>query len=621
MLFILILLCIFHQTKSCPLTDEFLSRCHCGILTNGESYIECEPNSLEKMPIFKRSFPYDELRLTNNFIRHLTNSTFDNIKTIKRINLDGNRLTSIDVDLLKLLGNYLEELILSGDDQIDSVEFLTRFPLKKLRFLKLSRFDLSRIDVAKIFSNLTKLEHLVLHSCQLREIPQLDQLVHLELEGNFLQGQIFLSTSYSRLNLANNRIESIVLQKNPSLVQLNLSGNRLTELYTLPKFHSKLNFFDLSSNRFSFVDATTFAENLTNLNFDKNRLTKIDFEHFPKTLVELILSKNFLEKIEFSKKKFQLKRLDLSWNQLKTLEKNSLIFQLNELNLNENPLECDCRLEWLKIFVNRSTINGSTWRCSKARNSNFLSADFQCSTTTTMSVVRVDIFNVTPIHFDSKFGFFIHWKLVDPQQIVRYLQISVQPGPRLSKKLSSNQSFVHFFDEIDFNQRYEFCLIVVHRNTRDRYCREMFVDQIHFESIDSIVENSEEIFVNEFNDDHLHLLLIGSCIGGVLTVILLFVCCVLSYQIGLRSKKFHLPIGYEHFHRSNYSSSLPRHQTISHSDSSDMTQIDSSFSSAVPNPIKHIYQTIDSRDYCSLTRSDKHLFDFWNDAVQQQQRR
>ena len=87
-----------------------------------------------------------ELILSNNNIRNLTSSSFDNIKTIKRINLENNSISFIDHDLLRLLGNYLEELSLTGDQQINSLEFLTRYPLKKLRKLKLDRFNLSEIN-------------------------------------------------------------------------------------------------------------------------------------------------------------------------------------------------------------------------------------------------------------------------------------------------------------------------------------------------------------------------------------------------------------------------------------------------------------------------------------------
>ncbi|CAF0721768.1 unnamed protein product [Rotaria sordida] len=140
MFLFIILFILINQVKSCPLTDNYLSRCHCGILTNGESYIKCDEKTLNEIPLFKRSFPYDELILTNNNIKNLTRSSFDNIKTIRRINLENNSISFIDNELLRLLGNYLEELILTGDNKINSLEFLTRYPLKNLLKLILKIF-------------------------------------------------------------------------------------------------------------------------------------------------------------------------------------------------------------------------------------------------------------------------------------------------------------------------------------------------------------------------------------------------------------------------------------------------------------------------------------------------
>jgi len=148
---------LINPIKSCPLTDEYLTRCHCGILTNGDSYIKCDEQTLNQIPIFKRSFPYDELILSNNNIKNLSRSSFDNIKTIKRINLENNSLSFIDNDLFRLLGNYLEELILTGDNHINSLEFLKRYPLNNLRVLKLNQFDLSEINFDKFFLNMIKL--------------------------------------------------------------------------------------------------------------------------------------------------------------------------------------------------------------------------------------------------------------------------------------------------------------------------------------------------------------------------------------------------------------------------------------------------------------------------------
>ena len=128
---------------------------------------------------------------------------------------------------------YLEELTLTGDNQINSLEFLTHYPLKKLRLLKLDQFNLREINLQKIFSNMTKLEIIYLNSCQLKQIPNLNHIQILNLEKNFLSNRIFLSTFYHHLNLANNQISSIILQNNPNLISLNLSNNHLNEFYSL----------------------------------------------------------------------------------------------------------------------------------------------------------------------------------------------------------------------------------------------------------------------------------------------------------------------------------------------------------------------------------------------------
>jgi hypothetical protein len=219
----------FNQIKSCPLTDNYLSRCHCGILTNGESYIKCDEKSLDHIPQFKRSFPYDELILSNNNIQNLTSSSFDNIKTIRRINLENNSIAFIDHDLLRLLGNYLEELIITGDNQINSLEFLTRYPLKNLRVLKLNQFNLTKLNLEKIFFNMTKLEIVYLRSCQLKQIPKFSNVQILDLENNEISNSISLSTTYTHLNLAKNFISSIILQNNSQLISLNLSKNHLNK--------------------------------------------------------------------------------------------------------------------------------------------------------------------------------------------------------------------------------------------------------------------------------------------------------------------------------------------------------------------------------------------------------
>ena len=273
--------------KSCPLTDNYLSRCHCGILTNGESYIKCEEKSLDHIPQFKRSFPYDELILSNNNIENLTSTSFDHIKTIRRINLENNSISFIDHDLLRLLGNYLEELIITGDNEINSLEFLTRYPLRKLRVLKLNRFNLTNINLEKIFFNMTKLEIVHLRSCQLKQIPKLSNTQILDLENNQISNSISLSTSYTHLNLANNMISSIILQNNSQLISLNLSRNHLNKFLVFSVKNRNLKDLNLSYNFLTSFDFSILNENLRSINLNFNRLLSIYLTNLPNELVSL----------------------------------------------------------------------------------------------------------------------------------------------------------------------------------------------------------------------------------------------------------------------------------------------------------------------------------------------
>ena len=590
---------LIHQTKSCPLTDEYLSRCHCGILTNGESYIKCKEYSLYHIPIFKRSFPYDELLLTNNNIKILTSTSFDNIKTIRRINLDGNFLSHIDENLLRLLGNYLEELILTGNNQINSLEFLTRYPLKKLRLIKLSQFNLSEINLQKVFLNMTNLEVVYLTSCQLKQIPDLNYIKMLNLENNFLSNRIFLSTYYYHLNLANNYISSIILQNNNNLISLNLSKNHLNEFYSLTISNKNLKTLDLSFNRLKIIDWTSFNKNLITLNLSSNYLTIVNFNYFPKSLLSL----------------------DLSSNQLKTIEKNPFFQQLTYLNLNHNPFNCDCHLKWLRNLIRK--LNISTWSCS--------SSNFKCQSILTPYVTY---FNITYIKSSSLNGLLIQWSIIDNYYTIYYLQISIERPYRISRKLYSNQTRGFISNNIQLNRDYYICLILIHKYAHDQYCLDIIANnpigkQIKLQEYEFIFKQNTTDLVtksNNFNHKHLYLLLIGSCIGVLISFILILTCCYLCYRICQYrninrqhiyekcSQNFSSPIYHQHL-------TCPHHQIMYNSEnisnSTDSSHMDTSLSST--NNPKHIYQTIDSQGYRTLKRQHQHqhLFELWNESIKQ----
>ena len=621
---LLLLLVVVKPWQSCPLTDHYLSRCHCGILTNGESYIKCDDHTLDRLPIFKRSFPYDELLLSNNNITNLTRSSFDQLKTIKRIDLHNNSLSFIDDDLLRLLGNYLEELTLTGDDHIRSLEFLTRYPLKKLRRLKLDRFNLSAINLEQLVQNMTKLEILSLRSCQLNYFPNLVNVQLLDLENNQLSNFVSLSTSYVYVNLANNALSSVVLQNNPQLITLNLSRNHLHEFVFFKQTNLNLIDLDLSHNFLASFELAHLNDNLLKLDLSSNRLLSINLNDMPRKLVNLSLKRNYLKQIKFSNKYASLSSLDLSQNQLRTIEKNSLFGRLHSLQLQENPLQCTCNLEWLKMLVSQhAKINGSTWTCHSIDiPSPFLTANIRCPS---LTIPRIVTFNITYVQIASQKGLFVRWTIVDESKMIDSLQISISEPFFLSPKLPSNQTQIFLPDTIEAHRQYHICLILVHPHARDRYCREIFTDQLIVLMSNEIRRDTDDARSPSSNIN-LYLMLIGSSIGGLVTFLLIFTCCYLCFQLRKFNRKTKNPTSIYHPHVSCYSpqhhvdypiyhshsTSCPYHQENT-SNSTDSSQIDASLSTSNS---KHIYQTIDSQHYSSLRRQTE-LFDLWNQSLKQ----
>ncbi|CAF1474376.1 unnamed protein product [Adineta ricciae] len=602
LVFFIFFFILFNSIHSCPLTDNYLSRCHCGILTNGESYIKCEEKVLDQIPTFKRSFPYDELILSNNNIRTLPRSSFDHIKTIRRINLENNSLSFIDNDLLRLLGNYLEELILTGNDQINSLEFLLRYPLKNLRVLKLDHFDLSQVNLERVFLNMTRLEVISLRSCQITSVPNLRNVQTLDLESNQISNSISLATSYVYLNLARNMIASIDLQKNFNLKSLNLSENLLTS-------------FD-----FAMLD-----DNLSTLNLNSNRLLAINLVNLPKSLTSLSISKNLIKQMKFSKESpSNLSTLDLSSNQIRTIEENSLFKTLTSLNLEQNPLECNCQLQWLKtLAISSKQINAITWNCLTPTPTSFLISDFQCKTK--LKLPRVILFNISYVKISSDKGLFLQWSIIDEDNTLYAIQISISDPFYLSPKFRSNQTEIFLSNQIQSNRTYHICLILLHKYARDKYCREFLTDKlIALLSNEIIVEKQHRNTLTTNYDVNLYMMLIASCLGGILTFLLIFLCCYLCFQLHKVNQKKktaknlslysrnvtnHYPIYQSH------STTCPYHHHENLSNSTDSSQMDTSLSTT---NLKHIYQTIDSQDYTNFKRENQNqLFDLWNESLRQ----
>jgi hypothetical protein len=204
------------------------------------------------------------------------------------------------------------------------------------------------------------------------------------------------------------------------------------------------------------------------------------------------------------------------------------------------------------------------------------------------------------------------------------LQISIEQPFRLSRQISSNQTYAFIFNDIQSNKLYHICLILIHKYARDKYCRDILtkipvVKSMKFQENDILFYQQSQT-VTKSNDNHLYLLLIGTCIGGLLTFILLLTCCYLCYQIHHYKTTNQQPIYEKCFQHIHYSHpTCPHHQIIYNSEnisnSTDSTHMDTSLSTATNS--KHIYQTIDSQDYCSFKRQHHQLWELWNESIKQ----
>jgi hypothetical protein len=310
-------------------------------------------------------------------------------------------------------------------------------------------------------------------------------------------------------------------------------------------------------------------DNLTYLNLSYNHFKQIQFNTYPKSLLSL----------------------DLNSNQLQTIENNHLFQQLIYLNLKHNPLDCDCHLKWLTNLTIQPL-----WTCS--------SSGFQCQS---MFQPRLMTFNITYLTT----GLLIEWTLMDIYHTISYLEIHLE---QMSEKLPANQTRVFISNNIQFNKHYHVCLILIHKYSRDKYCRDIItlnpvVKQMKF-------QENEMIFQEEKSDNQLYFLLIGTCIGGVLTFILLLTCCYLCYRIHhfknskgqpmyeKCSQNFQYPI----YH-------CPHHQIIYNAENLSTSTNSSHMDTSLNNNPKHIYQTIDNQDYCSLNRQQYQIFELWNQSI------
>jgi hypothetical protein len=305
--------------KSCPLkTVDSRSGCYCGIEIDGTNYIQCQPYSIEKIPEFTRSYIHDTLNLSFNFIRNISNNSFNQLK-VKKIYLQQNLIEFIDKQSFNNnILNYLEELHI---DMLNngSLEFLCYGKWTKLRVLELSGFYLNQYE--NCLEKFLRLEKLILKNSQIK----------------FLSDYLYKLPYLHELSLINNQIE-----------YLNFDNNYSTS-------SSTIKIFNLTSNQLRSIPNDLFIR--------MSQLQILDLSHNLIENLPIIINQNLNINLSYNLINYiqlndNLNNYDLSFNPICTLEKSE--FNQNFIFKQITQLHCDCRLAFFldENLINKSNIIG-----------------------------------------------------------------------------------------------------------------------------------------------------------------------------------------------------------------------------------------------------------------------
>lgn len=293
---------------------------------------------------FSKQVNLTKLILNYNRFGTVLNGMFDSLKNLQTLQMRGNILSDLPTFLFLNLHN-LHILDLSQN---------------KLEVVKKETFSgLARLEVLKINSNL-------ISNISLDTFDNVSRLIELNLEGNKiseLADDIFsVLTNLRVLNLRGNLLttfsDKVFGSKASNLLELNLKGNRLTQLSSLSSLTSLTDLI-LSSNELADLPEDIFRNitALENLDLSENQLTLLSevIFHDLSSIKTIHLQKNNLSKVDAKlfEDQMLIQQLYLSDNQLESLPLgflDSFVLQ-HTLRLHGNPWKCDCHMWYLHDWV------------------------------------------------------------------------------------------------------------------------------------------------------------------------------------------------------------------------------------------------------------------------------
>ena len=265
------------------------------------------------------------LIISRHHLKSIDTAAFVNSPTLHYVSLAINQI--ISTDFLRFI-NVSDTLNLE-DNQINDISFLSFPGLSRLRKLQLDRNNVTRIHYST-FENLRSLAHLGLSSNALEKLPQgfcdgLQELENIELQHNRLNE--LLPRQFGRL---------------PKMDTLNLAQNTIASVHgTAFQYMPRLQSVQLESNRIAALEPGTFCQNpFLKAVFLQNNTLKV------------IIGSAFCTRSGYD-------TFDISKNRLSALN-SSLLETIagvtGTLNLGDNLFHCNCKMLWLKKFLDSSKL-------------------------------------------------------------------------------------------------------------------------------------------------------------------------------------------------------------------------------------------------------------------------
>ena len=290
---------VVDKEKQIAVTNSICSSCSCDVKIGA---VDCSDRNLAinfkasdfealnaTMPLTNMFFKYNQLKnisvypdvtivildLSNNYISHIDDGAFENLKQLTELDLSHNRIKSEVLTTRVFQGNY------------DPIEYQ---PLKKLRVLNLAGNDLHKLE-NDLFEHMPSLEELDLSDNPFMTIDAGTEITISQIP------------KLKKLNLANTQLRKLpehIFHAPRGLLEINLEGNLFDRI----------------------PDALIFAINVETLILDENPIVRIGSKSskFP------VLTK--LRRLSIS-----------NMNSLERIENHGLsnLENLQELNCTDNP--------------------------------------------------------------------------------------------------------------------------------------------------------------------------------------------------------------------------------------------------------------------------------------------